>query len=248
MSTWIVIPTYQERGNIGSLVPAILSMVPSVSILVVDDNSPDGTADLVRAMIPRTPALHLLSRPRKEGLGPAYLAGFAEVMRLDPGVRSIVMMDADFSHDPQHLPGMLDLARVHGLVVGSRYIPGGGAEGLKGWRLGLSIGGNVYARLVSGMPIHDSTAGFNVLRADLLALVLARHTVPSSGYAFQIELKYRMWKAGASLAEFPIQFRLRHHGKSKMSGAIVLEGILAPLRLRFRRHRSAPGMAPVPGR
>jgi len=247
VSTWIVIPTYQEKGNIGAIIPAILAAAPAVSILVVDDNSPDGTAAVVREMIPSTPALHLLSRAKKEGLGPAYLAGFAEVMRLDPGVRSIVMMDADFSHDPQQLPGMLELARSHQLVVGSRYIPGGGAEGLKGWRLGLSMGGNVYARLVAGIPIHDCTAGFNVLRADLLAKVMARHVVASSGYAFQIELKYQIWRAGASPAEFPIQFRLRHQGKSKMSGAIVLEGILSPLRLRFRREH-APAMATAAGR
>ena len=213
---------------------AILAVVPAVSILVVDDNSPDGTATIVKALQAQIPSLRLLLREKKQGLGQAYIAGFNEVMRLDPVARSIVMMDADFSHDPTHLPGLLQAAEQYELVVGSRYIPGGGAEGLEGLRLALSQGGNFYARLITGMPVHDSTTGFNVLRVDLLKRVLSRGLDLASGYAFQIELKYLMWKAGASVKEFPIHFKLRHAGKSKMSGSIVLEGALAPWRLRLR--------------
>ena len=231
MNTCVVVPTYQERENIEPFVRAVFAQLPSTRILVVDDSSPDGTAGSVRGMQAEFPALSLRVRPRKEGLGRAYVDAF-ELVLSDASVDRVIMMDADFSHDPADLPRLL--ARTEDLVVGSRYIHGGGAEGWERWRRALSSGGNFYSRWVTGVPLSDLTGGFNAIRAARLR-TLDLHRLKSSGYSFQIELKFMLWKEGASAAEVPIIFHKRRSGESKITKHIILEGVLAPWRLRFRR-------------
>jgi dolichol-phosphate mannosyltransferase len=233
LKTAIILPTYQERENIVVFLEHLRSVVPSARILVVDDNSPDGTADAVRQIAARWSNLELLVRPRKDGLGRAYADGFQRVTSAG-WADTLVMMDADFSHDPRFLPAMLDAARSHELVVGSRYIPAAGVEGWERWRVMLSSIGNRYARSITRMPVHDLTSGFNVIRCELLREIDCSRFI-ASGYAFQIELKYRLWLAGASVAEYPIVFRQRRGGESKLTNHIILEGALAPWRLRFGR-------------
>jgi len=237
MKTLIIVPTYNERENILLLVPALFSTVPDSDVLVVDDNSPDKTADVVRSLIRKYPQLHLLSRPGKQGLGKAYLHAFNEALK-DEALETIIMMDADFSHNPSYLLAMLEARRHAGLVIGSRYIKGGGTEGWEWWRKMLSFFGNLYCRLVTRMPIHDFTAGFNAIDANLLRKIdLSELTL--AGYAFLIELKYRLWREGAQASEVPIIFRNRTEGESKLNGHIISEGIIAPWRIIFKKYRRA---------
>ncbi len=237
MKTAIILPTYQERDNIVPFIDSLRAVVPNAHILVVDDNSPDGTAEAVRQIAAQSSNIELMVRPRKEGLGKAYADGFAKVANAR-WADTLVMMDADFSHDPQFLPPMLDAARSHELVVGSRYAPGGGVEGWEYWRLMLSSIGNRYARSITRMPLHDLTSGFNVIRCDLIREIDCARFI-ASGYAFLIELKYRLWLAGAAVAEYPIIFRQRRGGESKLTNHIILEGALAPWQLRFSRSLKA---------
>jgi dolichol-phosphate mannosyltransferase len=231
LNTAIIIPTYQERANIVAFLGSLMAAVPHARILVVDDNSPDGTAEAVREIPAQCLNIDLMLRSEKNGLGKAYADGFARV--LDTGwADTVVMMDADFSHDPQFLPAMLDAAKSHELVVGSRYIPGAGVDGWEPWRVLLSSIGNRYARSITRMPVHDLTSGFNVIHCDLIREIDCASFI-ASGYAFQIELKYRLWLAGASVAEYPIIFRERRGGESKLTNHIIAEGALAPWRLRF---------------
>lgn len=233
MKTLIIVPTYNERENILALIPALFKTVPDAGVLVVDDNSPDMTADAVRDLRLTYPRLRILSRPNKQGLGTAYLHAFDEALK-DQTLETIVMMDADFSHDPSYIPTMLE-ARTHaGLVIGSRYVIGGATLGWEWWRKMLSFFGNRYCRLVTRMPVHDFTAGFNVIDVALLRrLDLAQFTL--GGYAFLIELKYRLWQEGARVAEVPIIFRNRTEGESKLNGHIISEGIIAPWRIVFKK-------------
>ena len=216
----VVLPTYDERENLPAIVPRILAASPLVDVLVVDDNSPDGTGAAADALATAEPRVTVLHRPRKEGLGPAYLAGFERA--LAAGYGRIVEMDADFSHDPATLPSLL--AADADVVLGSRYVEGGGTVH---WGLGrrmLSRGGSLYARTILGVPIRDLTGGFKCFRREvLLALDLA--SVRSTGYAFQIELTYRAIRRGFRVREVPILFADRTVGGSKMSRAIVLEAI-----------------------
>ncbi len=241
----IVIPTYNECENIRTLVPAVFAAVPFVSILVVDDNSPDGTAAQVREMQSRFPQLALLERKGKEGLGRAYIHAFGVVLA-DPIVATVTMMDADHSHDPKYLPAMFTaIAEGASVVVGSRHMRGGATVGWELWRRILSFGGNLYCRLITRLPIYDCTGGFNVMRADLLRKI-DFSTFDLSGYAFIMELKYALWKAGrqqASLAssaggifkEIPIVFCNRVEGESKISSNIIREGIIAPWKMIFKK-------------
>lgn len=241
----IVIPTYNERENIRTLVPAIFAAVPTVSILVVDDHSPDGTAAEVRTLQSRFPCVSLLERSGKEGLGRAYIHAFTTVLA-DPTLTTVTMMDADYSHDPQYLPAMFAASRAGAsVVVGSRHMRGGATVGWELWRRILSFGGNFYCRLITGLPIYDCTGGFNVMHAVLLRKI-DFSTFDLSGYAFIMELKYALWKAGrqqASLApqageifkEIPIVFRNRVEGESKISFNIIREGIIAPWKMIFKQ-------------
>ncbi len=232
MKTTIILPTYNEAGNITSIIERILSVVPEVTILVADDNSPDGTADVVRSLTQKHKQVELFFRGKKEGLGRAYLSAFRHVLQRSD-VEFIVTMDADHSHDPEYLPAMLECAKTHDVVVGSRYCHGGGTQGWEFWRVVLSRFGNLYARFVTRTPVNDMTAGFIVLRASFLrSSPLER--IELSGYAFLMELKYLLWRRGARMAEVPIIFKNRREGESKITNHIIREGLIAPWRLRSK--------------
>lgn len=235
MKDIIVIPTYNEKGNILKLVPEIFKLLPDIFVMVVDDNSPDGTAAIVREMAKDYPNLSLLFREKKEGLGKAYVHAFNELLKNEE-VGRIVMMDADFSHDPKYLLEMLEESEKHSLVIGSRYIRGGRTVGWELWRRILSFGGNFYCRLVTGMPINDCTGGFNMISAELLRKVDLSN-IDVSGYAFILEIKYLLWRAGAVIKEIPIVFKNRTGGESKISSHIISEGVLAPWKMRFKKLR-----------
>lgn len=232
MKEVIILPTYNERDNIGPLVEKIFSLLPEISILVVDDNSPDGTAAAVEEMMPRYLNLALLKRPEKNGLGGAYIDGFKKLIA-DTEVESIFMMDSDFSHNPKYLPQMLREAGNYSLVIGSRYMKGGGIAKWELWRKILSAGGNFYVRFLLGRCVHDWTGGFNCIKADYLRKINL-DDIDLSGYAFIMGLKYFLIKAGASVKEIPIIFEARRGGESKMSGHIISEGIIAPWKIRMK--------------
>ncbi len=220
--TLVVLPTYNERETIGRVMDDLLALPETLELLVVDDGSPDGTAALVRERAEREPRLRLVERPRKAGLASAYLNGFELALAEDRDL--IVEMDSDLSHDPAELPALLEAARTHHLVIGSRYVPGGSVANWSRARLALSRAGNAYARLWLGLPIHDATSGFRVYRRSLLEN-LVRRPLRSDGYGFQVELAYRAWRDGFRVGEVPITFREREHGHSKISRTIVLEAL-----------------------
>jgi dolichol-phosphate mannosyltransferase len=232
----VVLPTYNEIENLPLILPAILAAAPEVDVLVVDDNSPDGTGKSADAWAANEPRVRVLHRPRKEGLGRAYLAGFAEA--LDRGYGLVLEMDADFSHDPDRLPALLDAARESDLVLGSRYVRGGGTVHWGLGRRALSRGGSLYARTILGVPISDLTGGFKCFRRETLEALDLR-SVRSTGYAFQIELTYRAWKRGFRIREVPIVFADRRVGRSKMSRRIVLEALWMVWKIRFDRAANA---------
>jgi dolichol-phosphate mannosyltransferase len=235
MNVRAVIPTYNERENVGQLIPRLFSAVPQIEVLIVDDNSPDGTGDAVREMQLAFPNLSLLSREKERGFGSAYLAGFRRILESrEEG--AILMLDADLSHDPAYVPVMLEKLQVCDAVIGSRYAPGGGVEGWELWRRALSRAGNAYIRLVTGMSFADCSSGFNLIRTEVLRRLNLSAT-SSAGYAFLMELKYRLWREGARMEEVPIHFHNRIHGESKISARIIREGIRAPWLVRFKGAR-----------
>jgi len=227
----VVIPTYNEAGNVPNIVPQVLAQDPRLEILVVDDNSPDGTGQLAAAIAAKEPRVHVLHREGKLGLGTAYLTGFR--WALDRGYDYVFEMDADFSHDPEHLKQFLKAIEDADLVLGSRYL--GGKVTIVNWpmpRLLLSYCANVYARWVTGLRIWDLTGGFKCFRRGVLeAIDLPR--VRSNGYAFQIEMSVRAWRKGFTLKEIPIVFVDRTEGQSKMNKAIVREAVWMVPRLRL---------------
>jgi len=229
----VVIPTYNERENLPSLVPKILALGDAYRVLVVDDNSPDGTGpladDLARAHPGRVRVLH---RPAKAGIGPAYVAGFRAALASDAAL--VAAMDADHSHDPADLPRLVAAAAAADLVLGSRYVPGGGTRGWPLPRRLLSRLGGVYARRVLGVPVADLTGGFKVFRRATLA-GLDLDAVRADGYGFQIETTYRVLRRGGRVAEVPIVFTDRVAGASKLSRRIILEAALLVWRLRLQR-------------
>ena len=217
----VCVPTYNEAENVRPIVTAILAAAP-VDVLVVDDGSPDGTGRLADELAAADPRVHVLHRTKKEGLGKAYLAAFAWALARPYDL--VLEMDADFSHQPRYLPDLLAAAREADLVLGSRYVPGGGTVNWGAGRKLLSRGGSLYARTILGVPYRDLTGGFKCFRREVLeAIDLA--TVACTGYAFQIELTYRAHRRGFRVAEVPIVFEDRRVGKSKMSRRIVLEAI-----------------------
>lgn len=218
----VCLPTYDERENLGPMVEAVLAAAPQADILVIDDNSPDGTGRLADELAARQPRIRVLHRAGKEGLGKAYLAGFAWALARDYGL--VLEMDCDFSHDPRHLPELLAAAETADLVLGSRYVRGGGTVN---WGLGrklISLGGSLYARTILGLSIRDLTGGFKCFRREVLEAI-DFSKVRSNGYAFQIEMSFRAWKRGFRLKEIPIIFHDRVEGQSKMSKRIVREAI-----------------------
>lgn len=232
MKTYIIIPTYNEAYNIGSLVPIIFSIVPEVYIMVVDDNSPDGTAQKVRDMMATYSNLSLHFRPKKNGLGGAYIDAFQTLLKT-PEVGHVVMMDADFSHNPKYLPEFIKQSRDYELVIGSRYVKGGGINRWELWRRILSRGANYYIRIILQKNVRDWTGGFNCIDTRILRLINFS-AVELSGYAFISELKYLLLVAGARSREIPIVFEARREGESKISGFIIKEAVLAPWKLRWR--------------
>ena len=232
MKFLIVIPTYNEIQNLKGLTEAVFQVVDSkahlygvkeVNVLVVDDNSPDGTGKLADEIAKKETRLNVLHRNEKNGLGKAYVAGFA--WALDRGYDAICEMDADFSHNPTYLPEFWRLLKDHDVVMGSRYVPGGGVRNWGLTRQVISRGGSVYARAILGMPVNDMTGGYNAWRRSVLEAVDIS-TLRSEGYAFQIELKWRAWKKGFKLTEFPILFEDRTAGKSKMNKRIIVEAMM----------------------
>jgi dolichol-phosphate mannosyltransferase len=227
-AAWLIIPTYNEAVNLERIVTAAraeLSRVAAGSyrILVVDDNSPDGTGAIAATLAAAGDDIEVLHRPGKAGLGQAYLAGFDRALR--SGAEMVIEMDADFSHDPRYLPAMLEAARSADLVLGSRYVAGGG---VRDWGLArqlISRGGGLYARLVLGVHVHDLTGGFKVIHRRVLEAI-DLPSVRAEGYVFQIEVTYRAVLAGFTVAEVPIVFADRTAGKSKMSARIALEAML----------------------
>jgi dolichol-phosphate mannosyltransferase len=230
MKHLIVIPTYNERDNIVKIVPEVLKHAPEVHVLVVDDNSPDGTASLVQEMKSKDPRIHLLSRPGKQGLGRAYLAAFE--WGLANGYDALVEMDADFSHRPQDLPKLLAGLAGADFAVGSRYTAGGATRNWGLVRKIISRGGSLYSRCILGYPLNDWTGGFNAWNRRVLEGIQLQ-TVKSEGYSFQIELKYRSLRHGFRGQEVPILFDERRMGQSKMSLRIVIEAFYRVWMIRF---------------
>jgi dolichol-phosphate mannosyltransferase len=227
----VIVPTYNEAKNLPQIVPVILRQDPRLEVLVVDDNSPDGTGLLADRMAEARDRVHVLHRVAKEGLGRAYIAGFR--WALDRGYDAIFEMDADFSHDPAFLPHFIAAIEDADLVLGSRYATGVNVINWPISRLLLSLGANFYARVVTGLPLTDSTGGYKCFRRAVLeGIDLAR--VRSNGYAFQIEMSFRAWKAGFRLKEIPIVFMDRVEGHSKMSRRIMREAIWMVWWLRLK--------------
>ena len=230
MKTLVISPTYNERKNIQSLVEQVLGPNSDYHLLVVDDNSPDKTAEKVKELQQLYPNLHLEERPGKAGLGTAYLFGFQ--WALDRHFEAIVQMDADLSHDPKDVPRLVAELENHDLVIGSRYVEGVSVVNWPIRRLILSYGANMYSRIITGMPINDATGGFKAWRGSLLDTIRLEK-VRSQGYSFQIEMNFRAWRLEASIKEETIIFVDRTIGESKMSKSIMYEAIWMVWRLRI---------------
>jgi dolichol-phosphate mannosyltransferase len=230
MKALVIVPTYNERENLPRLVPAILGQGEHFNVLVVDDNSPDGTGDIADGLAAADPRVNVLHRDGKRGLGTAYVAGFK--WALERGFDYVFEMDADFSHDPDDLPRLLAGAMRGDCSVGSRWVAGGGTENWSFLRTFISRGGSVYARLILGIPVHDLTSGFKCFSAYVLRQ-LDLDAIRSNGYAFQVEVNYRCHRKGLRIVEVPIKFVDRRVGKSKMSAWIVVEAMGVVWKLRF---------------
>jgi dolichol-phosphate mannosyltransferase len=229
---WVVVPTYNEIENLERVLGAITEALPQGNVLVVDDGSPDGTGQLADTIAAREPRVAVLHRTSKEGLGPAYRAGFRWVLDR-PETEAVVQMDADFSHDPRDLPRLLaPLMAGADLVLGTRYVQGGGTVGWPWYRRLISRGGTTFARTVLLLPYRDLTGGFKAWRRELLDSIRLRD-IGVNGYGFQVETTWWAHRRGARIAEVPITFRERTAGRSKMSGGIVGEAMLRVLALRW---------------
>jgi len=233
MSHWIVIPTYNERENILALVPQIFLVLPNAKLIVVDDNSPDGTAEAVRTLQSTQPNLYLHIRSAKMGLGSAYLGAIEKILATE-SFETLTIMDADFSHSPEHLRQMCDLITEYDVVIGSRYIEDGGTVGWPLHRRLLSRCGNVYARFITQLSVNDFTSGFITFRRTILEKIPLER-IHCNGYAFLIELKCLAIFAGARPVETPIIFTERRDGDSKLALSIILEAVSAPWRMRSLR-------------
>ena len=230
---WLVLPTYEEAENLEPFVKAVLPKLPAEArVLIVDDNSPDGTGEIAKRLEAEEERVHFLHREHKEGLGPAYIAGFRKALAEGAGL--VLEMDADFSHDPAYLPRLLEAAKRADLVIGSRYVDGGGVRNWGPLRRLISRGGSAYARFILGVEVKDLTGGFKCFRREVLETI-DLEAVDARGYAFQIEMTYRALEAGFEVAEVPIVFRDREVGKSKMDSSIVGEAMWRVPRMRFGR-------------
>jgi dolichol-phosphate mannosyltransferase len=229
---WLVLPTYDEASNLERIVTAAREQLPDAArILIVDDNSPDGTGEIADRLEGELAEVSALHRARKEGIGPAYVAGFRRA--LSEGAELIAQMDADFSHDPADLPRLLEAAAGADLVLGSRYVDGGGVADWGPLRRAISRGGSAYARTVLGVSVRDLTGGFKVFRRRVLEAI-DLGSIASTGYAFQVETTYRAVRAGFRVVEVPITFTERRVGESKMTGGIILEAAMKVPGMRMR--------------
>lgn len=226
----IVIPTYNEVDNISKLIDTIFNIKSDIDILIVDDNSPDGTADVVEKLLNKDSRIHLIKRAGKMGLGTAYCDGFKYA--LEKGFDFIFEMDADFSHNPEDIPRFLEAIHNNDLVIGSRYVSGVNVVNWPLKRLILSYGANLYTRIITGMPVHDATGGYKCFRAEALKKI-DLNKIKSNGYGFQIEMNFRLWKSGARLKEIPIIFIDRRSGVSKMNKKIIYEAIFLVWKLKI---------------
>jgi dolichol-phosphate mannosyltransferase len=234
----VVIPTYNERENLEAIVHAIREHLPQASLLIIDDASPDGTGEIADGLARRLDGIHVMHRAGKLGLGTAYVEGFRFALARD--YTCVFEMDADFSHDPRHLPALLSAAERYDLVIGSRYVPGGATPDWQLIRRIISGGGNIFARSVLRLPIRDCTAGFKCYRREVLA-ALDLDRINLQGYAFQIETVYQAYRAGFRIGEVPIVFPDRRLGRSKMSQQIVFEAFSYVVRRRLREFRRRMG-------
>ena len=230
MKTLIISPTYNEVKNIQSLVEQIFKLDPSYHLLIIDDNSPDGTAGRVKELKSVFDNLHLEERPNKAGLGTAYKFGFNWALK--NGYDAVVQMDADLSHDPNDVPRLISQLKHHDLIIGSRYVEGVSVVNWPIRRLILSYGANIYSSFITGMPINDGTGGFKAWSSSILQRIELKK-VKSQGYSFQIEMNFRAWRLGARIKEEPIIFVDRTIGESKMSKTIMYEAIWMVWRLRI---------------
>ena len=229
MKTVVVIPTYDEKDNVEPMAAAVLANPGDIELLFVDDNSPDGTGAIVDAMAARDPRIHCLHRVRKEGLGRAYVAGFAKALEL--GAERVIQMDCDFSHDPKDVTRLVEASESADLVIGSRYVKGGATPGWPFKRRLISRCGGIFIRTVTGMPLRDPTGGFKCWRASALRAI-DFESVASAGYSFQLEMNHRTWKKGLVVKELPITFTDRTRGYSKITGSIAVESVRIAWRLR----------------
>jgi dolichol-phosphate mannosyltransferase len=230
-AAWLVLPTYNEAENLEAFVEAARAKLPaSAQVLIVDDGSPDGTGEIGERLAECHPNVGILHRPRKEGLGPAYIAGFRRA--LAGGAALVLEMDVDFSHDPAYLPRLLAAAQRADLVLGSRYVDGGGVSDWGPLRRAISRGGSSYARFVLGVDVQDLTGGFKCFRREVLERI-DLGSIQARGYAFQVEMTYRAIRAGFEVVEVPIVFRDRQAGSSKMDRSIVAEAVWRLPLLRF---------------
>jgi dolichol-phosphate mannosyltransferase len=228
--TCVVIPTYDEKDNVRPMADAVLAQGEDFEILFVDDNSPDGTGAVIDEMCAANARIHVLHREKKEGLGRAYVAGFAKALEL--GADKVVQMDCDFSHDPKDLSRLV--AEDADLVIGSRYVKGGATPGWPFKRRLISRAGGIFIRVVTGMPLRDPTGGFKCWKRHVLE-ALDLPTVQSAGYSFQLEMNHRTWKCRFAIREIPISFTDRVAGYSKITPGIAVESIKIALKLRFRK-------------
>lgn len=228
--TCVVIPTYDEKDNVRPMADAVLAQGEDFEILFVDDNSPDGTGAVIDEMCAANARIHVLHREKKEGLGRAYVAGFAKALEL--GADKVVQMDCDFSHDPKDLSRLV--AEDADLVIGSRYVKGGATPGWPFKRRLISRAGGIFIRVVTGMPLRDPTGGFKCWKRRVLE-ALDLPTVQSAGYSFQLEMNHRTWERGFAIREIPISFTDRVAGYSKITPGIAVESIKIALKLRFRK-------------
>ena len=233
MSILVCIPTYNEKENIAGIIAAVLAQGNDIEVLIIDDNSPDGTAAMVESIMPNNPRIHLLKRPAKLGLGTAYLDGFKEGLKL-PQINYFMQMDADFSHDPKSLKDFRRTIKDYDLVIGSRYINGITIVNWPLSRLMLSYLASVYVRFVTRMPVMDPTGGFKCFRREVIE-TLNLDRVKSNGYAYQIEMSFYVWRAGYRIKEIPIIFEDRRVGISKLSRNIIWEAIWVVWKLFFRK-------------
>ena len=230
MKSIVVIPTYNESDNIRNIITAVLNVQNDLNILIVDDNSPDGTSAIVQEMMQTDNRIHLITRAGKMGLGTAYCEGFQYC--LDLGFEAIMEMDADFSHNPEDIPRFLEEIKHNDVVIGSRYISGMNVVNWPLHRLILSSGAHIYSRIISGLPLKDATGGFKCFRAEALRKIDLK-AIHSNGYGFQIEMNYRLWKLGCKIKEISIIFIDRRSGVSKMNKKIIWEAIFLVWKLKF---------------